>query len=98
MNTFTVDVFAKALDRAVQEGCKVRTCQAGFEVRSASNVHRWYLISSDLSRCTCDAKVNVLCKHRALVAYVFQRVHELCPMVSYNRTYAEDTRREVSVA
>jgi hypothetical protein len=96
-----IETFARALDRAVSEGVRLRPSEeyAGrFDVRSGTDHSVWYLGVS-IHECGCKAgRKGVLCKHRALVAYVTMRVDELVGRVRVNPVFAEETYREVLVA
>jgi hypothetical protein len=89
-----IETFARALDRAVSEGVRLRPS----EEYAGTDHSVWYLGVS-IHECGCKAgRKGVLCKHRALVAYVTMRVDELVGRVRVNPVFAEETYREVLVA
>jgi len=93
----TVEVFAKALDRAVSEGLRVRPSEetpGRFDVSSGTRPGTWYLAVSP-AYCGCmAAKGGSFCKHRALVAYVTLAVEDVC-RVKINPDFAKETYEEV---
>jgi hypothetical protein len=98
----SVAVFGRALDRAVDEGVKLRPVagRPGLFCASSGTVPgRWYRNVS-VEWCPCPGgKGASICKHRALVAYVTGRVEELVGRVAYDRDAAMDeTYREVLAA
>lgn len=72
-----VETFARALDRAIQEGCKVRETEAGFRVRSGSDHRRWYLTTIYSCSCRASRGGRGFCKHRALIAYITGSIDKL---------------------
>lgn len=92
-----IEVFARALDRAIESGCRVRESEdfpGLLDVRSGDG-RSWY-VGVSLERCGCKAgRGGRFCKHKALVAYVTQRVEDVVGRVSYNRVWAQEAYEEL---